>query len=356
MKAIIIAGGLGTRLRPLTYNTPKPIVPLVNRPFVLHQIDLLKKFGITEIILNLHYLSDNIKNLFEDGRKHGLKIFYSLEESPLGTAGAVKNAEEYFDDQPMLVFNGDILTDINLSKMIDFHNDKKARVTIALTKVENPTLYGLVITDKDSRVLEFREKPAWEQVVSNTINAGIYIVDPAIFKDIPKGKEHSFERQLYPTMLEKKERIFGYKTDAYWMDIGDPTKYLKAHSDILNGYVMANIPGNRVSAHMWQEDGVNMSPSAKVRGKALIGGHCEIAEDVIMEESVVLGEGVTIKKGAVLKNCVIHGKTEIGENARIDGAIIGAHCTIEDFCVISSNVILADGSVLKKGTKAGGVS
>jgi len=354
MKAIIIAGGLGTRLRPLTYNLPKPIVPLVNKPFVFHQIELLKKFGITEVILNLHYLSDNIRNMFDDESKLGIKMYFSLEENPLGTAGAVKNAEEFFDKDPMLVFNGDILTDINLAKMIAFHEQKKAKVTLALTRVEDPTIYGLVITDEDDRVLEFREKPTWEQVVANTINAGIYIVDPSIFKNVPKGKEFSFERQLYPMLLEKKEKIYGYKTDAYWMDIGDPVKYLKAHHDILSGYVMANIPGNKISANVWVEENVNISHSAKVRGPALLGSHSQIAEDAVLEEFVVIGDGVTIGRGSRLKNCVIHEKTTIGENTRLEGCIIGASCSIEDFSQVGRGVVLAERSILKKGTRIGG--
>ena len=354
MKAIIIAGGLGTRLRPLTYNIPKPIVPLANKPFVFHQIELLRKFGITEVILNLHYLSDNIRNIFDDGRKLGVKMYYSIEEKPMGTAGAVKNAETFFDDGPMLVFNGDILTDINLGKMIKFHEDKKAKVTIALTRVEDPTLYGLIMTDKDQRVLEFREKPSWEHVTTNTINAGIYIVDPSIFKLVPKGKEFSFERQLYPMLLEKGEKIYGYITDAYWMDIGDPVKYLKAHHDILSGDVMASIPGNKISANIWVEDGVNISGSAKVRGPALIGKNSQIAEEVILDEFVVLGDSVTIGKGSRLKNCVVHGKSVIKEGVRIEGSIIGAHCTIEEFSSIGGGLTLADGSILKKGTRIGG--
>jgi NDP-sugar pyrophosphorylase family protein len=205
-------------------------------------------------------------------------------------------------------------------------------------------------------VLEFREKPTWEQVVVNTVNAGIYIVDPSIFKDVPKGKPHSFERQLYPQLLEKKERVYGYKTDAYWMDIGDPAKYLQAHHDILNGYVMANIPGNRLTGNVWIGDKVKISKSAKVRGNVLVGNGCEIAEDVSIEESVTLGDGVIISKGAKLKNTVIHGHTTIGENCRTDGAIIGNHCTIEEFCAVGQGTVLADGTILKKGTKAGAVS
>jgi NDP-sugar pyrophosphorylase family protein len=353
MKAIIIAGGLGTRLRPLTYNMPKPIVPLANKPFVFHQIELLRKFGITEIILNLHYLSDSIRKIFDDGKKLGVKIHYSIEENPLGTAGAVKNAEKFFDSGPMLVFNGDILTDINLEKMIKFHEEKKGKVTLALTKVEDPTLYGLIITDEKQKVLEFREKPSWEHVTANTINAGIYIVDPSIFKLVPKGKEFSFERQLYPMLLERGDKIYGYITDAYWMDIGDPVKYLKAHHDILSGDVMAVIPGNKISANIWLEDDVKISSTAKVRGPALIGSRSRIADDANLDEFVVLGDNVTVGKGARLKNCVVHGGCVIKEGVKIEGSIIGANCTIEEFSSVAG-AALADGTVLKKGTRMGG--
>jgi mannose-1-phosphate guanylyltransferase / phosphomannomutase len=353
MKAIIIAGGMGTRLRPLTYNVPKPIVPLANKPFVFHQIELLKKFGVTEVILNLHYLSDNIKGIFDDGKKLGVKIDFSIEETPLGTAGAVKNAEKFFDSGPMIVFNGDILTDINLDKMLKFHSEKKAKATLALTRVEDPTPYGLIIMDESQRVIEFREKPSWEHVTTNTINAGIYIVDPSIFKLAPKGKEFSFERQLYPELLQRGEKIFGYVTDAYWMDIGDPVKYLRAHHDILNGDVMAVIPGNKISANIWVEDGANISATAKVKGPALIGSRSRIAEEAVIDEFVVLGESVTVGKGARLKNCVVHARTKIGENVKMDGSIIGADCSIEDLCSVAG-ATLADGTILKKGTRIGG--
>ncbi len=353
MKAIIIAGGMGTRLRPLTYNIPKAIVPLANKPFVFHQIELLRKFGVTEVILNLHYLSDNIKNIFDDGKKLGVKIDFSIEEKPLGTAGAVKNAEKFFDTGPMIVFNGDILTDINLEKMIKFHKEMKGKATLALTRVDDPTPYGLIITDEKQRVIEFREKPSWEHVTANTINAGIYVVDPLIFKLVPKGKEFSFERQLYPGLLERGEKIYGYITDAYWMDIGDPVKYLKAHHDILSGDVMAVIPGNKISANIWLESDANISGTAKVRGPALIGSHARIAEEAIIDEFVVLGEGVTVGRGSRLKNCVVHPRSVIGENVKIEGSIIGANCTIEDFSSVTG-ATLADGTILKKGTRIGG--
>src|SRR3989339_295082 len=221
MKAIIIAGGFGTRLRPLTYNTPKLIVPVVNRPFVLHQIEHLIRHGVDEVILNLHYLSEEIKKLLGNGKKFGIKIYYSIEETPLGTAGAVKNAQEFFGTEPMLVFNGDVLCDVNISHVVNFHNEKNADVTLTLTEVDDPTSFGLVITDENGRVKRFVEKPSWEQVSCRTINAGLYVIDPKIFDGVPEGKPYSFERQLYPSLLERGAAIFGYLSRGYWIDIGN---------------------------------------------------------------------------------------------------------------------------------------
>ncbi len=353
MKAIIIAGGLGTRLRPLTYNMPKPVVPLANKPFIMHQIELLKKFGVSEVILNLHYLPESIRNIIDEEAILGVKVDYSLEEHPLGTAGAVKNAEQFFDKDPLIVLNGDIFTDINIEKMMKFHRAKKAKVTLALTRVEDPTSYGLVILDGDGRVLEFREKPSWEHVTANTINAGIYIIEPDVFKLVPKGKEFSFERQLYPMLLEKGEKMYGFVTDAYWMDIGSPAKYLAAHRDILSGDVLAGVPGKKISGNIWVEDNAVISASAKVKGPALIGSECSLADEAVLEEFVVLGYGVKVGKGSRLKNCVIHRETVINEGVKIENSILGAGCVIEDFSAISG-AVLADGSILKKGSRIGG--
>jgi len=353
MKAIIIAGGLGTRLRPLTYDIPKPIIPMANRPFVFHQIELLKKFGISDIILNLHYMSDNIKNILSEVQKMGVKVSFSLEDKPLGTAGAVKNAEEYFDDGPMLVFNGDILTDINLKKLIDFHKQKKATVSLTLKNVDDPTPYGLIITGDDGRVQSFIEKPNWDQVKARTINAGVYIVEPGIFKKVPKGKPFSFERQLYPILLEEGEKIYGYISDAYWKDIGDPAKYLQAHRDILAGDVMVNVPGNKIGAHIWVEEGAVISSSAKVRGPALLGKNSKVADNVDIHESVVLGERVEVGKGTQLKDCVILAGTTIGENVKIEDTVIGENSIIEDNAAIGHDVVIASRSVIRKGSKIG---
>ncbi len=271
MKAVIIAGGLGTRLRPLTYNTPKPIVPVANRPFIVHQIELLRQHGIEEIILNLHYLSDNIKKILDEGREWGVKIRYSIESHPLGTAGAVKNAEEFFKEEPfILVFNGDILTDINLTEIIEFHKARKACATLTLTRVEDPTTYGLVLCDQNSRVKEFIEKPSWERVEGlerKNINAGIYILDPKIFKDVPANSPVMFENYVFPRLLAGGEEVYGFESEAYWIDIGNPAKYQMAHEAILRGEVtLVRIFGRRESGGLWMVDNAEIDKTAKNKG------------------------------------------------------------------------------------------
>lgn len=353
MKAIIIAGGLGTRLRPLTYNTPKSIVPVANRPFVLHQIELLKRYGISEIIVNLHYLSENIKRIFDDGKRLGVKLYYSIEKNPLGTAGAVKNAEEFFDEGPLVVFNGDVLTDVDIKKVLDFHKLKEAKATITLKRVDDPTTYGLVLTDKDGKVDRFIEKPSWERVTDNTINAGIYILDPAIFKEVPKGQEYSFERQLFPELLEHGEKVFGFISDAFWLDIGSPGKYMLAHRAILRKDVKVTIPGRFVKDGLWQDEGVKIAPSAKVHGPAIIGKNTKINEETEILEFTVLGEDVRVGRGSRIREAVIWGGTKIGEDVQLSHCIVGYDCIVEDNVTIGGGVVLADGTIVKKGSKLG---
>jgi mannose-1-phosphate guanylyltransferase/phosphomannomutase len=351
MKAVIIAGGLGTRLRPLTYNLPKPIVPLANRPFVVHQIEHLIKHGVDEIILNLHYLSSEIKKVLDDGKAWGIKIHYSLEESPLGTAGAVKNAEKYFDKGPMIIFNGDILTDINITKVVNYHREKQALVTLTLTEVDDPTPFGLVLTDKEGRVTKFIEKPAWEMVTARTINAGIYVVNPEIFNEVPRDKEYSFERQLYPSLLERGAPIFGYLSDAYWIDIGNPQKYKEAHEAILRGEVAVKIFGTRTDGKTWIGKECHLDASVRLVGPALIGEKGKIEKGATLKDYVILGDRVTVGSQTILSHTIILEGTRIGSHANLAGCIIGRNCIIEDEVVIEGPLVLADGSTIKKGTR-----
>jgi mannose-1-phosphate guanylyltransferase/phosphomannomutase len=353
MRAIIIAGGFGTRLRPLTYNTPKSMVPVANIPFVIHQVSLIKKYGIKEIILNLHYLSDNIKKIFEDEQKHGVKIYYSIEESPLGTAGAVKNAEQYFDSDPLLIFNGDILTDIDLSELLKFHRKKKATATLTLTKVEDPTTYGLVITDGDGRIKRFIEKPSWERVTTNTISAGIYVVDPKVFSRVPANKPHSFERELFPSLLESGEAFYAFESDAYWIDIGNPSKYMQAHRAILEREVAVHIPGRETSKGIWVGSGTEVDEEAKIFGPAIVGERCKIMADAKVDGFTVIGNNVTLGEKALASNSVVLDGTKIGNEAILRNCIVGFDCRIEEGAEVSGGVVLADGTVIKKGSRIG---
>ncbi len=354
MKAIILAGGLGTRLRPLTYNRPKPMVSVANKPFVIHQIELLKKYGITEIVLNLHYLSETMELMLGDGKEFGVKLYYSIEDTPLGTAGAVKNAQEYFDGETMIVFNGDVLTDINISEIIDYHRSVNACATLTLTEVADPSPYGLVVLEDGftkGKVNKFIEKPKWTKFMSNYINAGIYVLEPKIFDNVPFGKNFSFERQLFPGLLESGENMHGFLSDSYWIDIGSPQKYMQVHKDILNEDVSVIIDGEKRSGNAWVQSNANISSAAKIHGPVIIGKKTVIAPNSKINQFSVVGAGVRVNDGAVIDSTIIHRNSIIGRDVKLKDCIIGENCIIEDFVEIGSGVIMADYSIVKKGSK-----
>lgn len=351
MKAIIIAGGFGTRLRPLTYNTPKAIMPVANVPFLLHQIELIKKYGIKEVIINLHYLSDSIKKALRGVK--GVKLYYSIEKKPLGTAGAVKNAEEFFDDEPMVVFNGDILTDLNLRELINFHKAKKAKATLTLARVEDPTTYGLVLMAKDKRIKEFIEKPNWERVTTNTINAGIYVLDPKIFREVPFRTEYSFERQLFPKLLQEGKRLYGYETAAYWLDIGNPVKYMEAHRAILRQEVEVKIGGKKAGRGIWVGEGAKKGKGSKIFAPAIIGKRSTLGAGSKIHSFTVIGDNVTVGERSVINHCVIWSGTEIGDDVKISDCIIGGNCEIGDGVTLAVGSVLADGTRVGRGSQIG---
>jgi len=355
VKAVIIAGGLGTRLRPLTYNTPKPIVPVANRPFVLHQIELLKSHGATEIILNLHYLSDAIRELLGDGKKWGVKLHYSIEENPLGTAGAVKLAERHFKGEPLIVvFNGDTLTDINITEVIKFHKKKKARATLTLTEVMDPTTYGLVFTDKQGRVLNFIEKPSWERVEGldkYLINAGIYVLDPSIFEGVPWGKPVMFENVVFPDLLKRGEPVYGFESKNYWIDIGSPEKYRLAHEAILRGEVtLFRIFGRREAGGIFMGEKVEMDKTARVIGPALIGREVKIGAESVIKNCTVLGDRVVVGRESSIEHSIIWEGCQIGNNVKLNGCILGYNCKLEDGVSILKGGVIADFTILSKGS------
>jgi len=283
MKAILLAGGKGTRLRPLTIHTPKPIVPIFNRPFLHYQIDLLKQVPeIDEVILSLNYQPRRIEEIFGDGSALDIKIRYVVEPAPLGTAGAVKYAGDSLTES-VVVFNGDVLTQIDLAAVIRLHRERKARATIVLTPVENPTAYGLVETDAGGNVSRFVEKPSADEITTNNINAGIYVLEPDTFDRIPSDVAWSIERSYFPSLIERRETFVAYIYNGYWIDIGTPEKYMQVHRDIMDGrYVTApflDLPAPRTS----------VAPDARIEDGATLEGPCFIDEGVLIKAGARIG-------------------------------------------------------------------
>ena len=338
MKGLILAGGKGTRLRPLTINTPKPVVPVANSPFLLYQIDLMQSAGIKEIILSLSYQPRKIEDLLKDGSDYGVWIRYAVEGTPLGTGGAFKNAEEHIDSVTV-VFNGDVMTSIDLAAVIAHHKRYGAVATIVLTRVENPSAYGLVETNAEGWIQRFIEKPGPDEITCNTINAGIYVLEPSVLKYMPKGEAYSFERGLFPTLLERKEPVLSFIMDDYWIDIGTPNKYLEVHHDILSGkFVSKRVPASAL-------DRSSLPPEAFVDDKSIIAPDVTIRNGVKIENCVI-GKNCKIDEGVHISDSVIWSGNTIDADARITRSIIGKGCYIGRSAVLRSGVVLGDKTVL----------
>ncbi len=334
MQALILAGGKGTRLRPLTVYTPKPIVPVLNRPFLLYQIEILAKAGITEIVLSLSYQPDKIEDVLGDGSEYGVKLTYVTEPNPMGTGGAYKFAADSIRETTV-VFNGDILTDVDISAVIAFHREKNSDATLALMPVEDPSAYGLVETDAERRILRFLEKPKPEDIAklnTNTINAGIYVLEPSILDLIPKNENSSFEYHVFPKILEKQKQFFAYVlTENYWRDLGNPKSYLEAHHDFFGGLINGfEIDRSAVS---------DIATAAFVDKTSVIGEGCVIKPNARIVNSAI-GPGVHVEEKAIVENSVIWAHTRVSGSAEIRNAVIGRSCHI------GRNVIVNDGAVL----------
>ena len=336
MQALILAGGKGTRLRPLTVYTPKPIVPVLNRPFLLYQIEILAKAGITEIVLSLSYQPDKIEDMLGDGSDYGVKLSYVTEPSPMGTGGAYKFAAKALRETTV-VFNGDILTDVDISSIIAFHREKKSEATLALAQVEDPSAYGLVETDPEQRILRFLEKPKPEDMANlntNTINAGIYILEPSILDLIPKNESSSFEYNVFPAILEKKKQFFAYVLkENYWRDLGNPKSYLEAHHDFFRG-VIKGFEIDRTADS-------DIATAAFVDKTSVIGEGCIIKPGARVVKSSI-GPGVHVDEKAVIENSVIWAHTRVSSSAEIRNAVIGRSCHIGRNVVVNAGAVLGD--------------
>ena len=326
MKSIILVGGEGTRLRPLTYSVVKSMVPVVNRPFIEHVIGRLALHNINEIVMAMGYKPDSILEYFKNGAGGRVKLTCNLEEKPLGTAGAVKHAGLHVDET-LFVLNGDVFSDIDYTGMLDFHRRNKARVTIALTQVDDPTKFGVVETDKDGRVIRFTEKPKWEDVRSHWINAGVYILEPEVLDYIPDDTFYMFEKGVFTEMLNKGELVYAYASDAYWIDMGTPEKYHQINNDMLSGKCTSPIYR---AEPIITGPGTNVHTTARITGPILIGAGCKIGENVELTGPVIFGRGCHVKKGTRITNSILWDNIVIGEEALITNSIIASGDNIKD--------------------------
>ncbi len=345
MQALILAGGKGTRLRPLTVYTPKPVVPICNRPFLLYQIDTLRRAGITDITLSLSYQPNKIEQLLGDGSDYGVKLRYTVEPQPMGTAGAYKYAEELIRE-PTVVFNGDILTDLDLKAVIREHKERKALATIVLAPVENPSAYGLVETENDGRIRRFLEKPKADEITVNTINAGTYVLEPKVLDYIPAGENHSFEYGLFPRLLDQKEAFYAHIPNrTYWIDIGTPERYLQVHQDLL---------ANRVTRiHIKDRRGkFDEATRAEIDERSIIGDDCQIKPGAEIINSV-LGPGCFLEERARVENSIIWPHTRLGTAATVSNAIVGRGCHIGRSASVGPGSVLGDKTSLTDYTITG---
>src|SRR5215510_6875846 len=344
MQALILAGGEGARLRPLTIHTPKPIVPLANRPFLYYQIELLKRAGIKEITLSLSYQPNKIESVFGDGEDLGLKIHYVVEATPMGTAGAYKYAQERLN-QTTIVFNGDILTDLDIAEIIAYHRDKKAVATVVVSPVDNPSAYGLVEAGGDGRVIRFIEKPEPQEITCKTINAGVYVLEPGVLNYIPAGEKFSFEYQLFPALLAANEQFYAYTWPSYWIDIGAPHRYLQANKDLINGQLKSfdvtraapNLNGTdaetiRIDDRSVIDPSCVFKPGVEIINSVL-GPNCVIEERVRVENSVLLA-GARVGKAAEISDSVVGKSCLIGRNAKVTNATLGDKTSLTDYTIV----------------------
>jgi len=360
MRAVVLAGGFGTRIKPLTYSLPKPMLPLAGKPILDHVVDLLKSHGINDLVFLLYFQPEVIKNYFQDGSGFGVKINYVIPPEDYGTAGAVKFASDYLKgDESFLITSGDLLTDVDLGSLIEFHKNRKAIVTIGLTSVKDPLQFGIVITDKDGRVVKFLEKPGWGEVFSDSINAGIYVMDPAVFDFIPGKQAFDFSHDLFPRLLSEEKPLFGFSLRGYWRDVGDATSYIQANMDILAGRVRVKGTGKRldiVGKDIWLGNDVDIAQEAELQGTVIIGegvkikGKAQIRDSIIGDRSVVL-------QNTRISNSVLWNNAFIDENSEIEGGVIcsnvkiGKKVRIEQGVVVSENCLIGDEAVIREGVK-----
>jgi mannose-1-phosphate guanylyltransferase len=335
LKAVILVGGPGTRLRPLTDNCPKPIVPVLNRPFLEHTLAHLKQSGIKDVILAMSYLPDAIREYFGDGERCSMKLMYCIEKDPMGTAGAVKNAAAYLDG-PFIVLNGDdVFIELNIDDVFAFHCKKKAKATIFLTQVENPSAFGVVETDSNQKVQRFIEKPPPGTETTNWINAGGYILEPEVLDYIPSGQHYMFEKDLFPHLLEEDEFVFGYPYRGYWRDMGTSSNYYLLNMHMLEGKVKNRLLLKTQKNGIYCSPDATIHPSAAITPPAIIERGCRIGREVRVTGPVTIGRDCVLEDGVYIEKAVLWNSIRVGAGARLDK------------CIVSSDTVIGKGQVIK---------
>lgn len=349
MQALILVGGEATRLRPLTCHMPKAMVPVMNVPFLEHVIRYLGGHGINDVVLAQGHLPKVMDDYFQDGARLNAKLTYSLETKPMNTAGAVKNAEGHLTER-FFVLNGDIFTDLDLTAMLKFHIQSQAKVTIALTPVEDPSAFGIVETTPEGRVKCFLEKPTRDQITTNMINAGVYILENEILKSIPANTSYSFERQLFPDLLQRGEPVFAFSSHSYWIDIGKPETYAQAHLDLMQGKSRGYPVKNQTEIRIGKDCRIDLS--VHLEGPVVIGDNCFIGARAKLIGPVVIGAGCSIQEESRIEGSILWRETTCGPKSNISDALIANNCNLGAECVIENSVI-GDHISLTARTKLG---
>jgi mannose-1-phosphate guanylyltransferase / phosphomannomutase len=342
-----MAGGEGTRLRPMTANQPKPMLPVANRPILEHVLRLLKRHGFEETIVTVQFLAALVRNYFGDGEEFGMSLQYATEEMPLGTAGSVRNAEDALRDEPFLVISGDALTDMDLTALVNFHKEKGALVTVGLARMPNPLEFGIVITQEDGRVQRFLEKPTWGQVFSDTVNTGLYVMEPEVLAEVPPGETADWSGDVFPRLLERGAPLYGYISDGYWEDVGTHESYMKAQADVLARRVQTDIAGFEVSPGVWVAEGAEVDTDAVLTGPLCIGDYARIEAGAHLREYSVIGSNVVIKEGAFVHRAVVHNNVYIGQGVNLRGCVIGKNTDVMRLARIEEGAIVGDECVIE---------
>lgn len=357
MKAVVMAGGEGTRLRPMTASLPKPLLPVVNGPIMGHVLRLLRRHGITETIVTVQFLAPLVRNYFGDGADLGVSVTYATEEKPLGTAGSVRNARDALKGESFLVISGDALTDADLTGLVESHRRSGAMVTVALKRVATPLDFGIVITDEDMRIKRFLEKPTWGQVFSDTVNTGIYVIEPEVLDLVAPGQAVDWAADVFPRLLARGAALYGWLLDSYWEDVGTPESYLRVQADVLNRQVDVDIDGIEVAPGIWQGEGAEIDPEAVLKGPLYIGRYSRIEAGAELRDFTVLGDNVMVKQGAFLHRAVLHDNCFVGPQASLRGCVLGRNTAvlragrIEEGAIVGEGCVVEEDAYLSAGVK-----